>query len=381
MYNSQLVPNLLPETELLLCCTRTRISSPIADRVQCLLQQQIAWSYLLSMAEKHRVLPLLYHNLKGVCPGAIPAEIVSTLKTRFLENTRENLILTTELLRLLTVFEANAIAVIPYKGTLLAASIYGKTAFRQVWDIDLLVDEVDFSQSRSLLLSEGYTLKETNDREQSFFHADRKIEVDLHWGLTPFYFPVDLDFGRLWSRTKGYTLLGTEVKSFCEEDLLLILCLQVAKDSWERRLHLEHLAKVCDIAELLNHYPRLNWSEVTDQARQQGLTRVLHFCLYLAKNLLDADIPSGIWSEVIGDLIAISLAHQVCKGLFGDIDRSFADSRNSLFDLQFRLKQVIFYLKMRERPRDWWNHFLEIGRNGLTLLKSRGIISAKQDSA
>lgn len=378
---SQLVPNLLPETELLLCLTRVRISSLIANRVQCLLQQEIDWSYLLSMAEKHRIMPLLYYGLKGTCPEAIPTEIVSTLKTHFFDNTRKNLILTTELLRLLAVFEADGIAVIPYKGTLLAASIYGKTAFRQVWDIDLLVDEADFSKSRSLLLSAGYTLKETHDREQSFFHPHRKIEVDLHWGLTPFYFPVDLNFGRLWSRTKGYTLSGTEVKSFREEDLLLVLCLQIAKDCWERRLHLEHLAKVCDIAELLNHYPQLNWSEVTNQARQQGLTRVLHFGLYLAKTLLNGEIPSPIWSEVIADLIAISLARQVCERLFSDIDRSFADSHNPLFDVKFRFKQLLFYLKMRERPIDQLNHFLEIGRNGLSLLRSRGIISSKQDLA
>lgn len=373
--SSQLIPNPSPEAELLLCCTRERITDPIAARARCLLQQEIDWNYLLAMAEKHRVTPLLYHGLKGICPSAIPEAIGSTLKIRFLENTRKNLILTTELLRLLAVFEAGGIGVIPYKGTVLAASIYGKTAFRQVWDIDLLVDEKDVPESRSLLLSEGYEVKETNDREESFFHPDKKVEVDLHWGLTPFYFPIDLDFGQLLSRTKSYSLTGVEVKSFREEDLLIILCLQVAKDCWERRLHLEHLAKVCDIAELLNHSPRLNWSEIIDRARRQGLTRVLHFGLYLAHGLLDAEIPAEIRSEVLADSIAISLARQVCDRLFGEIDRSFAEPRgNSLFDFRFRSRQMLFYLKMRERPEDWLKHFLEIGRNGVILLRSRRII-------
>lgn len=371
---SQLIPDPSPEAELLLCCTRARITAPIAERARGLLQREIDWSYLLSIAEKHRVTPLLYLGLKGVCPSAIPAPIGSTLKIRFLENTRKNLILTTELLRLLAVFEAGEIPVIPYKGIVLAASIYGKTAFRQVWDIDLLVEEKDFITSRSLLLSEGYEVKETNDREESFFHPEKKIEVDLHWGLTPFYFPLDLDFGGLLARTKGYSLAGVEVKSFGEEDLLIILCLQVAKDCWERRLHLEHLAKVRDIAELLNHSPRLNWSEITDRARELGLIRALHFGLYLAENLLQAEIPDTIRSEVMADSIAISLARQVCDRLFGEIDRSFADSRNPLFDFRFRFQQLLFYLKMRERPEDWLKHFREIGRNGVTLLRSRGIV-------
>lgn len=374
MSNSQLVPNLLPETELLLHCTRGEVPALIADRIQQQLEQEIDWTYLIAMAEKHRVMPLLYHSLKTVCPQRIPATIGSNLRLRFYENARTNLILTNELLRLLTIFEAGKIAVIPYKGTVLAASLYGKTSFRQVWDIDILVEEKDVFASRTLLLSEGYTIKETFDREQSFFHPDKKIEIDLHWGLTPFYFPLDLDFQQLWSRTKTYRLSGVNVKSFCTEDLLLILCLQVAKDCWERRQHLEHLAKVCDIAELLNNYPQLNWSEVNQQAQEKGLQRALHFGLFLAKNLLNTEIPELILSQVLADKLAISLAYQVCSQLFGDIDRTFVDPKNSLFDWQFRLKQLLFYLKMRERPQDWWQHFVEIGRNGLNLIKSQRII-------
>lgn len=371
---SQLIPNPSPEAELLLCCMRIQITDPIAECVHSLLRQKINWNYLLWIAEKHRVVPLLYHGFKGVCPEGIPTEVASILKTRFLENTRKNLILTTELLRLLVIFESEEIAVIPYKGTVLSSSLYGKIAFRQVWDIDLLVSEKDFFESRSLLLSEGYRLKETNDREESFFHPEKKIEVDLHQGLTPFYFPVALDFPQLLSRTKSYPLAGVEVKSFGAEDLLLVLCLQIAKDCWERRLHIEHLAKVVDIAELLNHHPQLNWSEINERSRELGLERVLHFGLYLAIALFSANIPDAIATEITADAIALSLAHQVCEGLFGEIDSSFADTPNSLFDYRFRFRQMLFYLKMRERPADQLKYFVEIGRNGLQLLKSRGII-------
>lgn len=373
--SSQLLPNPSPEAELLLCCIRPRPFQAIVERVRSLLQGDIDWNSLLRLAEKHRVVPFLYHGLKGVCLEAVPIEIASTLRTRFLENARKNLILTTELLRLLEIFKTEEIAIIPYKGTVLSASIYGKTAFRQVWDIDFLVDEKDFPASRSLLLSEGYTLKEANDREESFFHSDKKIEVDLHWGLTPFYFPVELNFPRLLARTKSYPLAGGEVKSFGEEDLLIVLCLQIAKDCWERRLHIEHLAKVRDIAGLVNHYPRLNWSETLARSRELGLERVLHFGLYLAIDLFAAEVPDEIRAEVSEDPIALSLARQVCERLFGEIDSAIVAPRgNSLFDFRFRFRQMLFYLKMRERPRDRLQHFAEIGGNGLRLLQSRGIL-------
>jgi hypothetical protein len=362
--SSHIVKNLYPETELILACARTHISDGLAERIQEQMQQKIDWNYLLSMAEKHRVIPLLYHSLKVVNPQEIPSEISTNLRMRFLGNTRTNLILTNEMLRLLDIFATNNIHVIPYKGTILSACFYGKTSFRQVWDIDILVDETDVSKSRELLLSEEYIIKTGYDREQTFYHPTKKVEVDLHWGLTPYYFPVNLEFKKLWSRTKSYTISGVEVKSFCPEDLLIILCLQVAKDCWERRQHLEQLAKVCDIAELLRNCPELDWSDIITEARKLGLERILHFGLYLAKSLLEADIAEIIWTEVQGDNDAISLADQVCSQLFGEIDNTFTNpNENSIFDLKFRLKQLIFYLQMRERPQDWVKHFLVIGQN------------------
>ncbi len=101
-----------------------RIAESIASQVQFLLQQEIDWDYLLTLANKHRFLPLLYRGLKEIYSGALPLAIASTLKISFLENTKKNLILNTELLRLLAFFEAEGISVIPYKGTVLAASIH-----------------------------------------------------------------------------------------------------------------------------------------------------------------------------------------------------------------------------------------------------------------
>ncbi|MEA5578912.1 nucleotidyltransferase family protein [Anabaena sp. UHCC 0451] len=369
--SSHIVKNLYPETELILSCARTHISDGLAERIQYQIQQKIDWTYLLSTAEKHRVIPLLYHSLKVVNPQEIPSEISTNLRMRFLRNTRTNLILTNEMLRLLEIFATNNINVIPYKGTILSACFYGKTSFRQVWDIDILVDETDVSKSRELLLSEEYIIKTGYDREQTFYHPQKKVEVDLHWGLTPYYFPVNLDFKKLWSKTKYYPLSGVEVKSFCPEDLLIILCLQLAKDCWERRQHLEQLAKVCDIAELLRNCRELNWSDVITEARGLGLERILHFGLYLAKSLVEADIPEIIWTKVQGDKYAISLAYQVCSQLFGEIDNTFTNPNdNSIFDLKFRLKQLVFYLKMRERPQDWVEHFLVIFQNLFQSLKS-----------
>ncbi len=136
-----------PEGELLLCCSRTQLDESAKKQIQLLIEHEINWSHLLQIAEKHRVIPLLYHGLRLSCSDAIPGEIYHNLKGRFYANTHKNFLLTNELIRLVSLFRDQNIRSIPYKGTLLASSVYGKLSFRQVWDIDFLVHQRDFNNS------------------------------------------------------------------------------------------------------------------------------------------------------------------------------------------------------------------------------------------
>ncbi len=337
-----------PEGELLLCCSRTQLDESTKKQIQLLIEQEINWSSLLQIAEKHRVIPLLYHGLRLSCPDAIPREIYHDLKGRFYANTHKNFLLTNELIRLISVFQAKNIRSIPYKGTLLASSVYGKLSFRQVWDIDFLVHPRDFNKSVDLLLSEGYKLKESYSLQKCFFCDERDIEVDLHWGITSMYFHVSFDFDDSWSRTKIIKLLGADIRSFSVEDLLLILCFEVAKDSWIKLQRLEHLLKVCDIAELIQNHPSINWDEVFAQAQQLVTLRIVYVGLSLSRKLLGTPIPEEIWQQIQNDKAALSLTDQVCNCLFSEDDMSFAPAKNSIWDWKLRSRQLWFYLQIRE---------------------------------
>lgn len=357
--SKSLVTNSIPEGELLLCCARTSLDSLTIKRIQDLVEADMNWNYLLQIAEKHRLIQVLYYSLNAVCPQAIPQPVFKDLRGRFYANSRQNLVITSELTRLLDLFQEKGIPAIPYKGTILANSIYGKLSLRQVYDIDLLVHQQDFDRSRELLISIGYLLKEKFDREHSFSHPDTMIEVDLHWGLTPFYFPLAVDFEAYWQRRQPVALSEKTVFSFSTEDLLLILCIQIAKDCWEREQQIEHLAKVCDIAKLLETHKQLDWEQIIDRAVDLGALRMLWFGLLLARNLFGATLPEEISVKIQADSTAISLVEQVCTSLFTDAD-NLSIPQKSLFDIKFRLKQLIFYLKMRERLVDKKTHIWQI---------------------
>ena len=80
-----------PEIELLLCCARTQPSSEISQQIQNLVQQTLDWPYLIQTAARHSVLPLLYQNLKTLCPEAVPKPVLSELRNFFHTNAARNL--------------------------------------------------------------------------------------------------------------------------------------------------------------------------------------------------------------------------------------------------------------------------------------------------
>jgi hypothetical protein len=109
-------PVMRPEFELLLCCARTRLEAPIVNQIRTILLGKVDWEYLIQMARRHQTMPLLYRNLRDTCPEAVPEEPLQQLGAYFQFNARQNLARTAELLRLSGVFEAAAVAALPFKG-------------------------------------------------------------------------------------------------------------------------------------------------------------------------------------------------------------------------------------------------------------------------
>ena len=268
--------------------------------------------------------------------------------------------LTSELFKLLEKFQELNIRTIPYKGTVLASSIYGEIYLRQVGDIDIIINKEDLSKTKELLSSQSYQITEEYDQELTYFNKESQVEVDIHWEFTPTYFPLKVDFDTLWDNRQTVKLCKKSIVSLSAEDLLFILCIQIAKDCWERQQQIEYLAKVCDIAEVIHKCSHLNWSQMMERGKGQDVKRIIHFSLYLAKELFAITLPAQILQEIEKDTVAISLAHQVCADLFGKQDEMPSPGKNSLLNLQLRLRQLIFYLRMRETLKYKIKYFLAI---------------------
>lgn len=237
------------------------------------------------------MLSLLYSNLKALCPDAVPEATLNELQDHFNTNAARNLFVTHELLILLDLFDRHGIQAIPFKGPTLAASAYGDLCLRTFGDLDILVRKQDVLVAEDLLISQGYCPKppiesasKTDDLEwmnaDSFVSEDRRIGIDLHWEIAEKFYFLPLDTERFWEHVYPVSLIGTTVHSFSIETMLLILCVQGAKDGWKSLKH------ICDVAELLRVPRPIDWKGLMEQCSRAGAKRIVALGLLLANEVL-----------------------------------------------------------------------------------------------
>jgi hypothetical protein len=286
-----------PEDALLIESVRHSVGQSDAATIKRLLESALDWSYVIRSATRHQVLPLLHRALNAaesvgaaVAPAARRA-VQQELDTRITRNRQ----LAAELVRLVRLGADAGLALLPFKGAVLAYDIYGDVALRQFADVDLLIDPAHSGATIEFLRSLGYESRLDFGWEAHFVNPQSTLCVDLHRGhLTPEDFPVPEVFTRFWARRVAVPIDGQRVEAPCIDDLLIILCIQAARDAWQAKTR---LAKICDVAHVLKAEDRISWSRVQDEARALHVARVLEFGLQLTRRITRISPPIAIASR------------------------------------------------------------------------------------
>ena len=337
------------EIELLLCCARTCVDSKTAARVKVLLRQGVDLAYLMRIARRHGLLPLVYWNLHKVCP--VPKDVLDQLRGYFRTNAVRNIILAEELIEILKLLKTQNILAIPFKGPVLAALGYGNLALRQIGDLDLWVHQRDFAAAQTVLESRGYRLGLQLPYESSFVRNDGRmaVEVDLHTGITPPDFPFALDFEHLCERLRHVELSTRIVPSFSTEDVLIILCVQVAKDAWDCR---NRLLQLCDIRAVIDSQQTIDWRNLMRRARTMGCQRMALLGFRLVHELLEASVPIEILQEAAAHRGIETLCQRVRAVLFGaaaiGFPSNFVSRHYSIDRARDRLRHAFWYFYFRK---------------------------------
>ena len=326
------------EHELLLCCRYTAADVATERRIHGLLQKDIDWAYVFRVAGRHGVAPLLYRTLTAVHATSVPTTVYESFRRHVIACGMQSRLLMRSSADIFRLFEKEGFRTLAFKGGSLAKLAYGDVALRQFTDLDLLVHRDDYAEARRLLLAHGYRQRADYGWE-THFEGDARVSVDLHEGLSEARFPVPADFEGWWRRRQLVEVDGQAIATLSFEDLMVVLAIQTAKDSWSRTLR---LAKVYDVAAIMTREPGLDWATVEQEATRLHVRGMLAFAAGLAAVLFRMSIPEQVTAIAPQtDAIRSLVAEQVVK-LF---DESRAGDATTP-------RRIVFHWSVRERLRD-----------------------------
>ncbi len=328
-----------PEHELLLTCARINTEDDRRESLRSIVQQPIDWNFLLDQSSSHRLTSLLYRQLYSVSRESIPADILERLREHHLAVSGRKLLLTAELLKILDLFSGGGIDAIPFKGPVLAHSLYEDPALREFSDLDILVRKQSVFRALKLLTKMGYksipnyssTVEEQILKRE--YHLLVETEsgnkcVEIHWHLVPRQFSLPLFTRNWWQRIQYVPIHSRQVPNLAGEDLLMALSTHGCRHMWES------LGLIIDVARLLHRAPALDWDYVFREYDHADLRRIIYLGLIISHDILNAAVPQEILRRATRDSAAVALASQVREQLF----RPNKQTPFRYFEFQLRLK-------------------------------------------
>jgi len=286
--------------------------------------------------------PLLYRRL-ATALGANRSAGLEAIRQQDKRNAHRTLWLTVELLNISQHLAARGLEVLPYKGPVLAESLYGNVALRQFSDLDLLVRAPDLPALRSALVELGYKpglqLAQAAERaylksgyEFPFDGAQGRNLVELKWQILPRFYSIAFEVDKFFERAVGVDVAGHKLRTLCDQDLMLVLCVHAAKHGWVQ------LCWLRDIAQLARSQA-LDWKALRLQAERLGIARMVAVTFLLSHRLLATALPRQL--DVQGDAAAEVLAQRIVRQIAGDAE--FNPESIGYFRLM---------MDLRERRRD-----------------------------
>lgn len=306
---------LIEAFEIILWAARRKMGgdedlAPVAERVR-------DWKSVVEFAANGGVIPLLARALRQ--EPAVPLAVRRDLDKRYTIKAGHNAVLARELREILADFRTAGIEALAYKGPALAMLAYGELSLRNPSsDIDLLLHGADIQRAKDRLQSLGYRLILSPEQEQHYLkhryhlHFERQgpeLHVELHWALTPAYWPFPLD---VWSRIRQVAVAGVAMPTLDPECALLALCAHGAKEGWPR------LSQILDVGELVRAHPDLDWEWVMAEAARMKRERVLRLGLLLAATWIQAPLPPPVRSYLAEDPVASALSGEIGEHLGDD---------------------------------------------------------------
>ena len=332
------------ELQLLITFASLELDDEAISAIDSIIAAGVDWQQFLKLGNAHGLLPLsAYHVHSEFFTGMrrqIPGDVVHSLKQAFAASFMSNVRFGSEMGRITDLFEAASIPVMPYKGPSLAQRLYGDVALRPSVDLDLLIPSDAVTPACRILKENGFRPLQNFESERQeavytghvyeyeFFHEEKRMQVELHWGVVAGHHPIRVGWPEIWRRAESST--GYELS---DEDLFILLCVHAAKHQFlglKWLLDLKILALKFDVEQ---------WQLIIERARSWRARRTVLSAISLCTRLLQMRIPDEIEQAIVRDRAITKVQAQVIA-LFEKPADAFRDAS----------MQVRFSLLLCENP-------------------------------
>lgn len=281
--------NLSNEIALIIeCCKEDQDQNAITKYINNISD----WDKFRKLSYTHGVFPLIYKTLKNY---SIQQEQLQQLQQTNLEIVKKNMLLTSELIKVMQLLEDNGIEALAFKGPVLSQMAYGDVVSRQYVDLDILVKEDDLKKTYNLFLQNEYDTKieseyldnelfKQKNSDIQFISQKSNVLIEVHWKLFRSNFANKIDLTKTLYMSNLCNLNGQNIKVFSNEVLFVYLCMHGSKHGWER------IEWLVDIQRFLANYENLDWNKIYNLAKMLECTLMVSLGLYLCNKYFATDI-------------------------------------------------------------------------------------------
>jgi hypothetical protein len=257
------------------------------------------WKRVHQLLNYHQISPVFFHACREV---SFQNEYIDQYEIFSKRQAILNLIYEQEYLKIADLFYPNGIRVIPYKGVLFLKKLYKEKAIRQMSDLDILVHENDAMQALTLLIKEGYKIKDVKDnspeslirlikgtpnKEISLIKSSlggNTVWLDFHWHINVFK-QSELDINTFLDGTIQESW-GGKYLNIPENDFVFIMLLNHhgERDCWTK------LKYICDLWMYFHEYSFIPIEELERNAKGVKMVKVFSGGLQLISKYLGEPI-------------------------------------------------------------------------------------------
>jgi hypothetical protein len=263
-------------------------------------QNPINWDDVFTLAQIHKLTPLVWHELKQHTGLNIPAKVSQHFQASCDYNIRKAMLEAAELVKVINCLEADNIRVLSIKGAVLAARGYGNLGLRHAGDIDLLLMNPEQTWQADQCVRElGYQPYhpgiELTPRQKKahlqygcdlvYMHKTRGTLLELHfkWNRNSGLFPLDMQ--EVWNLRESVNIANIQIACLNDSHHLLYLFAHGAKHAWFR------LKWLCDIPPMMQRIPGAERERFFAMAADLGISEMVAQGLILANRFLDMPLP------------------------------------------------------------------------------------------